>query len=76
MFDDDAVPRTTVGDTDGAIDYIEQLSHRDRRRTRRVGALILPAVGDHDPVAGGHERVEQELAILEPRVVVADVRLM
>ena len=76
MLDDDAVARTAVGDADRAIDHIEQLTDRDRGRTRRVRALVLPAVGDQDPVAGGHERVEQELAVLEPGVVVAHVRVV
>ena len=74
MFDDDPVTRAAVGDADGAIDHIEQLTDWDRGRTRRVRALVLPAVGDHDSVAGGHERVEQELAVLQSSVMVAHLR--
>ena len=58
-----------------ALDRVEQLADRDRGRPRRVRPHVVAGVGDDEPVARRHQRVEQHLAVLEARVALADVRL-
>ena len=56
---------------------------RPRRAARRPGrraggevrALVVAGVGDDQPVGRGHQRVEQQLAVLGARVALADVRV-
>ena len=62
-----------LGHRHRAVDDVEQLADRDRRGARRVRALVVAGVGDDQAVAGGQQRVEQELAVLGARVALADV---
>ena len=66
-------PGVAVGGADGGVDDVEQLVDRDRRREHLVGAGVAAGVGDDEGVAGGEHGVEQELAVLGPAVVVAEV---
>ena len=76
VADDDAVAGPVLLGGDRAVDDLEQLSDRDRRRPRQVGALVVAGVGDDQPLAGRHQRVEQELAVLGAGVALADVRVL
>ena len=56
-----------------AVDHVQQLADRHRRRADEVRALVVAGVGDDELVGGGEERVEQQLAVLGAGVAVADV---
>jgi hypothetical protein len=58
---------------DDAIDHVEQLSDRNGGGALGVRALVVAGVGDDQSVRRGHQRVEQDLAVLGARVTVADV---
>ena len=55
---------------------VEQLPHRDRRRAGLVRALVVAAVGDDEVLAGGQQRIEQELAVFAAGVTVAHPRVL
>jgi hypothetical protein len=65
MADEDAAARgLAVLGADRPVDDVEQLADRDRGRALGVRALVVAGVGHEQPVAGGHDRVEQKLAVL------------
>ena len=67
--------RRRVGEPRGAIDDVEQLAERDRRRPPQVRPLVPGRVRDHQVVGRGQHRVEQQLAVLAAGVAIADVRI-
>ncbi len=70
--DHPAARRRAVGGPDGAVDGVEQLADRDRRRAFGVGALVAAGVDHDQPVRGGQQGVQQQLAVLAAGVAVAD----
>ena len=71
VLDDDGLARPSRHGTDGVVHHVEQLSHRHCRRAGLVRALVVAAVGDHEVLTGGEQRIEKELAVLAARVTVA-----
>jgi hypothetical protein len=60
----------------GGVDGVQQLAHRNRGGPQRVGALVIAAEGDDQPLGGGQQRVEQQLTVLAARVALAQVRVL
>ena len=60
----------------GGVDRVEQLADGDRRRQRRVGALVVAAVGDDQRLLRGQQRIEQQLAVLGARIAVTGLRIV
>ena len=58
----------------GVVECVEQLAEGDGGRAVLAGGLVEAAVGDHESFAGGHDRVEQELAVLAAQVALAGER--
>jgi len=67
--------RAGGGHDDGPVHGVEHLPERDGRRHGRAGALVVAGVRDHEVLLGGADRVEEELAVLAARVVVAHPRV-
>ena len=57
-----------------AVDGVEELAERYRGWALRAGLLVGAGVGDHEVLAGGQHRVEQQLAVLAARVALAGER--
>jgi hypothetical protein len=62
-----------VPDDDLGAGDLQQLPHGDGRRPREVAALVVAGVGGDQAVGGGHQRVEEELAVLAARVPFPEV---
>ena len=71
VLDDDGLTRPSRRRTDGVVHHVEQLPHRHRRRAWLVRALVVAAIGDHEVLTRGQQRIEKELAVLAARVTVA-----
>ena len=65
--------RGAVGRAGGGVEDVEELVDGDGRWEHLVGAGVATGVGDDEGVAGGEDGVEEELAVLGPAVVVAEV---
>ena len=61
-----------AADGDGRVEGVEQFPDRDGGRAGGVGALVGAGVHDDEPLGGGEDRVEQELAVLGGDVPLAD----
>ena len=71
VLDDDGLARSVRRGTDGVVHHVQQLPDGHRRRAGLVRALVVAAVGDHQVLTGGEQRIEQELTVLAACVTVA-----
>src|ERR1700742_4728414 len=77
MGDDEPLARSDpVLEGSRLLDRVQQLADGDRGWAARVRALVAARVGDQQPFAGGHQRIEQELAVLGARVALTDPRVI
>ena len=58
VLHDDGVAGPSRRRANRVVHHVEELAHRDRRRAGLVRALVVPAVGDDQVLAGGQQGVE------------------
>ena len=68
LGDDDLSPDRADG---GAVEGVEDLHQRHRRRARCPGVFVGPGIGDHQLLACRADRVEQQLPVLGTDIALA-----